>query len=165
MILAKAPVYKLRLGRPSRLPSMFINFETDPRLCPLPQKHYFLVPTSLNLWHPTPLGCLFGCPLGHPLEHPCPSTTIQLSTIIHLLSPVLPTPLAATPLSPHPSDSASDVRRMSTLWVPCRSELLVTAHGNSCSIFCLLEPQQWWARWLKMDLKMTELWRGLKCHM
>ena len=33
MILAKAPVYKLRLGRPSRLPSMFINFETDPCLC------------------------------------------------------------------------------------------------------------------------------------
>ena len=34
-ILAKAsPVYKLRLGRPSRLPSMFINIEMDPCLTP-----------------------------------------------------------------------------------------------------------------------------------
>ena len=44
----------------------------------------------------------------------------------HLLSPILPTPLTATPLSPHPSDSASDVCRMSVLQVPCRSELLIT---------------------------------------
>ena len=42
MILAKAPVYKLRLGRPSRLPSVFINFKMDPCLCPLPKNILFL---------------------------------------------------------------------------------------------------------------------------
>ena len=111
------------LGRPSRLPSVFINFETDPCLCPHPQKHYFLIPTSPNLWHPTPLGH----PFGHPLRHLCLSSTIQPSTIIHLLSHVLLTPLTATSFGPHPSDSTSDVHRMSALWVTCRSELLVTA--------------------------------------
>ena len=48
VILAKAPVYKLRLGRPSRLPSIFINFEMDPHPCSSSQKHLFLVSTSLN---------------------------------------------------------------------------------------------------------------------
>ena len=126
VILAEAPVYKFRLGRPSRLPRVFINFETDPCLCPHPQKHYFLIPTSPNLWHPTPLGRPFGRPLGHPLRHLCLSSTIQPSTIIHLLSPILPTPLTVTSLGPHPSGSALDVRCMSALRVMRGSEPLVT---------------------------------------
>ena len=35
--ISQAPVYKFRLGRPSRLPSMFINFKMDPHLCPFPK--------------------------------------------------------------------------------------------------------------------------------
>ena len=44
----------------------------------------------------------------------------------HLLSPVLPTPLTVTSLGPHPSGSASDVRRMSALRVTCGSQPLIT---------------------------------------
>ena len=44
----------------------------------------------------------------------------------HLLSPILPTPLTATSLGPHPSDSTSDICHMSVLRVPRGSELLVT---------------------------------------
>ena len=112
MTLAEAPVYKLRLGRPSRLPSMFINFETDPRCCPHPQKHYFLIPTSPNLWHPTPLGRPFRHPLGHPLRHPCLSSTIQPSTF------------------PHPANSAHcHFPRSSPIWLcfGCPSHVRVTS--------------------------------------
>ena len=230
-----APVYKLRLGRPSRLPSVFINFEMDPHLCSSSQSihsvgsikhiltlciqysllnrliteviklmnfifspiipivsislaapsldlytcrlsfgtlssptirvwgvllsslyfmyhlltpsivfalsrlspylpaHTFLVSISLNPYHLTPLRCLLRCPLGHL----CLFTTIRLSTIIHLLPPILLTRLPVTSsLSPHPSDAISDVFRMSALWVPCRSEVLVTvSHTNHPSTY------------------------------
>ena len=153
MILAEVPVYKFRLGRPSRLPSVFINFETDPRLCPHPQKHYFLIPTSPNLWHPTPLGHPFGRPLGHPLRHPCLSSTIQPSTLIHLLSPVLPTPLTGTSLGPHSSGSASDVCRMSALRVTCGSEPLVTNHWLGW---------WWWCRWHTLGHTWIGVWDWIR---
>ena len=106
---------------------MFINFKMDPCLCPHPPKQYFLIPKSPNLWHPTLLGHPFRRLLGNPLRHPCLSSTIQPSTIIHLLSPVLPTLLTATSLGPHPSDSALDIHHMSALQVLRRSKLLVTS--------------------------------------
>ena len=67
-----SPVYKLRLGRPSRLPSMFINFEMDPYLCSFSQNIYCIYKSktlpSNSAWM-------------------CLSITIQLSTLIHPLPP------------------------------------------------------------------------------
>ena len=51
---------------------------------------------------------------------------LHYPTIIHLLSPILPTPLTVTSLSSHPSGSTSDIRRMSVLRVMHRSEPFVT---------------------------------------
>ena len=55
-------------------------------------------------------------------------------------SPILPTLLPVTSLSPHPSDAVLDVRHMSALWVPCRSEPLVTPKSRSQTKYIIMCP-------------------------
>ena len=81
VILAKAPVYKLRLGRPSRLPSVFINFKMDPCLCPLPKNILFLCLQVRTLDIQLHLDVCSGIHLNihhSPTLHPYPSLSNDL---------------------------------------------------------------------------------------
>ena len=80
VILAEAPVYKFRLGRPSRLPSVFINFKMDP--C--------LYSSSQNI---------------HSLYLQVQTLAIQLHLDIHVY-PSLSNYLPSSIYFPHPADSA-----------------------------------------------------------
>ena len=129
MILAEAPVYKLRLGRPSRLPSMFINFETDPHLCSSSQTFFSCINESESLTSnsartsirmSTRVSTWTSISIHHnPTLHPYPSLSNDL--------PPHPTSPAPCYFPQFPPDSTSDVHHMSALWVPLWA-------GNSADI-------------------------------
>ena len=110
MISAEAPVYKLRLGRPSRPPSMFINFEMDPHLCSSSQKHLFLIPISpKNLLSNSAQMSTQTSIFIHPLSPSCRLYSQSLPSV-HTCLTTLQTSIAC----PHCTR------------VPCRSEPLIT---------------------------------------
>ena len=99
MILAEAPVYKLRLGRPSRLPSMFINFEMDPRLCSPSQTFFSCIDESESLTSNSARMSIRTSTQA--------STRTSISIINYHHSPTLhPYPSMSNDLLPHPTDPA-----------------------------------------------------------
>ena len=132
MILAEASVYKLRLGRPSRLPSVPINFETDPHLCSSSQTFFSCIDKPESLTSNSTRTSVWTSAQA--------STRTSIST--HHSPTLYPYPSLSNDLLPHPTNPApcyfpqfppawlrfghpSHVRITSTMWIR-------TAHNTIC---------------------------------
>ena len=88
--------HKLRLGRPSRLPSVFINFETDPRLCSSSQTFFSCINESESLTSNS----------ARTSVQTSTQASTRTSISIHHSPTLHPYPSLSNNLLPHPTDPA-----------------------------------------------------------